>query len=177
MIQLTHVFPTPIFPSILFPGESISEWPLWDLLPRPFPYLGSAHQVFNIHVLRSCASSIFTSLSFMSFLITSLHLSFGLPIFRCPPISIFHVINHYYSFFSLPLHMSMTNSNRMRPNQELLSTFNFSSNSVCLSRRCIFGFCLGTGPGTCRSAAEGHVWRNVQRYQGQHEAQLRLSDS
>ena len=28
------------------------------LLLRPFPYLGSAHRVFNLHVLPSCASSI-----------------------------------------------------------------------------------------------------------------------
>ena len=34
---------------------------------RLFPYLGSAHPVFNLHVLRSCASSIFTSFSFVSF--------------------------------------------------------------------------------------------------------------
>ena len=26
---------------------------------RPFPYLGSAHQVFNLHVLWSCASSLY----------------------------------------------------------------------------------------------------------------------
>ena len=37
-------------------------------------------------------SSIFTCLSFMYFLITSLHLSFGLPIFRCPRTSICHVL-------------------------------------------------------------------------------------
>ena len=62
------------------------------LLLRPFPYLGSAHQVFNLHVLRFCVSSIFTPFSFMYFLITSLHLSFGVPIFRCPPTSTFHVL-------------------------------------------------------------------------------------
>ena len=45
----------------------------------PFPYLGAEHQVFNLHVLRSCATSIFTPFSFMFFLITSLHLSFDLP--------------------------------------------------------------------------------------------------
>ena len=33
---------------------------------------------FNLHVLWSCTSSIFTCFSFMSFLITSLHLSFGI---------------------------------------------------------------------------------------------------
>ena len=30
--------------------------------------------------------------SFVYFLITSLHLSFGIPIFRCPPTSIFHLL-------------------------------------------------------------------------------------
>ena len=54
-----------------------------SILLRPFPYLGSAHRVFNLHVLRSCASSIFTCFSFMPILITSPHLSFCLPIFRC----------------------------------------------------------------------------------------------
>ena len=67
---------------------------LSSFLLRPVPYLGSAHQVFNLHILRSCASSIVTPFSFMSFLITSLHLSFGLHIFRCPPTSIFHVCPH-----------------------------------------------------------------------------------
>ena len=74
-------------------------------LLQHFPYLGSPHLVFNIHVLRFCASSVFTCFSFMSFLRTSLHLSFGLLIFHCPPTSIFHVLN-YYIFFSLSLHMT-----------------------------------------------------------------------
>ena len=39
------------------------------LLLRPFPYLGSVHRVLNLHVLRSCASSIFTCFPFMSFLL------------------------------------------------------------------------------------------------------------
>ena len=64
----------------------------------PFPYLWSAHQVFNLHVLRSCASSIFTPFSFMSFLVTSLHLSFGLPIFRCPPTYMFSLLHLLLSF-------------------------------------------------------------------------------
>ena len=50
----------------------------WLLLLRSFPYLGSAHRVFNLHVLRYCASCIFTCFSFMSFLITSLHLSLNI---------------------------------------------------------------------------------------------------
>ena len=53
-------------------------------------HLVSTHQVFNLPVLRHCASSNYTLLSH-SFFITSLHLSFGLPIFRCSPTSIFHV--------------------------------------------------------------------------------------
>ena len=35
--------------------------PLW-----PFPYFGSAHQIFNIHILQLCAFSIFTPFSFVS---------------------------------------------------------------------------------------------------------------
>ena len=76
---------------VLAPGCSWLQ-PVSILLLRTFPYLGSAHQVFNLHVLQSYASSIFTYFSFMSFLITSLHLSFGLPIILCPPTSIFHVL-------------------------------------------------------------------------------------
>ena len=67
-------------------------WQPAYLFLQPFPYLGSAHRVFNLHVLWNCASSSFTPFSFMSFLITSLHPSFGLPIFRFPPTSIFHVL-------------------------------------------------------------------------------------
>ena len=37
---------------------------------------------FHSHVLWSCASSLCTRFSFLSFLITSLHHSFDLPIFR-----------------------------------------------------------------------------------------------
>ena len=69
-----------------------------SLLLQPFPYLGSAHRVFNLHVLRSCASSIFTCISFMSFVITSLHPSFGLPIVRCPPTSILSLLHLLQSF-------------------------------------------------------------------------------
>ena len=67
------------------------------LLLQAFPYLGSSHRVFNLHVLRSYASSIFTPSTFVSFLITSLHLSFCLHIFRCEPTSIIHVL-HQQSF-------------------------------------------------------------------------------
>ena len=66
----------------------------------------------------ACASSIFTCFSFMYFRITSLHLRFGRPIFRCPPTYIYLLIttspviisfgvhplpsSHYY-VFSLPI--------------------------------------------------------------------------
>ena len=75
----------------------LTSWSRILLVLWPFLYLGSAHRVFNLHVLRSCASSLCTTFSFMSFLITSLHFSFDLPIFRCPPASIFHVIITTYS--------------------------------------------------------------------------------
>ena len=39
-----------------------------------------------------------TPFFFMSFLLTSLHLSFGLPIFRCPPTSIFSLLHLRQSF-------------------------------------------------------------------------------
>ena len=75
---------------------------------RPFPYLGSAHRVFNLHFLWSCGSSIFTWFSFMSFLITSLHLSFGLPILRCPPTSMFSFLQSSSAFLStLRNHLSL----------------------------------------------------------------------
>ena len=54
--------------NILSKTEVDSEYK--TLLLRPFLYLGSAHQVFNLHVLRSCASSIFTC-----FFSLSLHLA------------------------------------------------------------------------------------------------------
>ena len=53
------------------------------LLFRPFPYLGSVHRLSSLHVFRYCASSIFTCFAFMYVLTTSLHLRFGVPIFRC----------------------------------------------------------------------------------------------
>ena len=56
---------------------------------------------FNLHVLRSCASVIFTHLSFVFFCYTSLHLSFGLPIIRCPPTSTFHVLITIFSSMCL----------------------------------------------------------------------------
>ena len=75
---------------------------------RHFAYFRSVHQVFNLHVLRSCASSIYTSFSFMSVLITSLHLSVGRPIFRCPPTSMFSLLHLLQVFLSTwPNHLSV----------------------------------------------------------------------
>ena len=76
------------------------------LLLQPFPYLGSVHRVFNLHVLLSGASSIFTCFAFLSFLISSLHLSFSLPIVRCPPTDFLLTFSHYYIFLCLSVHMS-----------------------------------------------------------------------
>ena len=79
----------------------------YDLLLRPSPYMWLAHQVFTLHVLRSCASSIFTCFSFMSFLKKSL--SSGLPIFQCPPTSMFSLLHLRQSFSpSCPNHLSLT---------------------------------------------------------------------
>ena len=77
----------------------------------PFPYLESAHQVFNLHVLLSCASSIFTNFSLCLFLLTSLHFSFGLLTLRCPLTAIFHVLIATRSSVFLstwPNHLSLT---------------------------------------------------------------------
>ena len=55
----------------------------------PFPYLGSAHRVFNLHVLRSCAS-IFTRYRLLSLdPPVSVFLSFG-----------FHPLSCSHCFFS-----------------------------------------------------------------------------
>ena len=66
-------------------------------LLRSFPFLGLVHRVFILHVLRSCASSLCTPFSFM---LSSLHLCFGLHIFRCPPTasSIFSLLLLLQSF-------------------------------------------------------------------------------
>ena len=65
---------------------------------RSFPYLGSAHRVFNLHVIRSCAPSIFTPFFVVYFLIglTSLRLSFGVHPF---PSSLFKLL-HLLQLFS-----------------------------------------------------------------------------
>ena len=61
---------------------------------------------FQSHVLWSCASSISTCFSFMYFLITSLHISFGLPICRYSPFPCYH----HYIIFTLSLHMTTSQS-------------------------------------------------------------------
>ena len=88
-------------------GRNISLQ-FFKLLLVPFSYLWSVHRVFNLHALRSCASSIFTCFSFVSFLITSLHLSFALPIFRCPPTSIFPSLHLLQSFSPHALTISVS---------------------------------------------------------------------
>ena len=73
--------------ALLVLGSSMLLW--------PFPYLGSAHHVFNIHVLRSCAPSVFTCFSFMSVLITLLGSTVHFTLFlkMRSNYSLFHKIN------------------------------------------------------------------------------------
>ena len=73
------------------------------LLLRNFPYFVSAHRVSNIHVLRPVL------FHFHVFLRPSLRLIFGLPVFQCPPTSIFHVLTIYSSVFlsTWPNHVSL----------------------------------------------------------------------
>ena len=74
----------------LFPLRLLHSLP--SLLLQPFPYLGSARQVFHLHALFSCASSIFACFSFKYFLIASLQLSFGCTITHRPaPIHCLHL--------------------------------------------------------------------------------------
>ena len=86
-----------------------------DLL-RSFPYFGSAHRVLILSVLRSRSSSRCTLVSFIYFLLPSLHLSISLPIYRCPhtsiSVSVFlslgvHPLpcSHYYIFRCPPTSM------------------------------------------------------------------------
>ena len=51
------------------------------------------------------ASSLCTHVSIMPFCITSLHLSSDLPIFRCPPTSMFSSLHLPLSFSEFPLHV------------------------------------------------------------------------
>ena len=78
---------------------------IWCL---PFAYLGSAHQIFILLVSRTCASSLCTNFAFMSFCITSLHLSFSLPIFRCSLASMFSLLTSSSVFLSTwPYHLNL----------------------------------------------------------------------
>ena len=81
---------------------------VYNLLLWTCPYSGSVRRVFNIHVLLSCASSMCTP---FSFLITSRHFSFSLPIFRCPLTSIFYdlITTHLHqAFFPRDLTISVS---------------------------------------------------------------------
>ena len=89
------------------------------------PYLGSAHRVFILYVLRYCASSIFTCFSFMSFLIPSLHLSFGLPI-----------------------HLPNTSPTSMYPPTHLSGTIVFKMPDTCLQQNVPMGSAFMISPCT-----------------------------
>ena len=71
-----------------------------------FHYLGPAHQVF---ILWSCASSLYTLFSFISFRITSLHLSFRFPIFRRPLTYMLSLLGLTLSF-KLPMSLEKESS-------------------------------------------------------------------
>ena len=85
-----------VSPTVIVACSSLYQLQLW------FIYSSSAFSLFGVGAssfqsprsrnLRSCASSIYTPFSFTSFLLTSL--SFGLPIFRCPPTFIFNNYMH-----------------------------------------------------------------------------------
>ena len=82
-----------------------------NLLLWPFPYLGLAHQVFNLHVLLSCAPSIFTCFPFMSFLSFLLHhstsaVSFFLS-FSVHPLSCSHLLLQSFSAHGLTISVSL----------------------------------------------------------------------
>ena len=63
-------------------------------LRRPFPYFGS-----SFYSPRSPVLCFFSVYFFVNFLITSLHLSFGLPIFWCPLTSIISLLHLPLSFY------------------------------------------------------------------------------
>ena len=78
-----------------------------DLLHlRPFTLFGVGASSFQFP--RSPILSFFPPFSFMSFLITSLHLSFGLPIFLCPPTSMFSLLHLLQSFSPHALTISVS---------------------------------------------------------------------
>ena len=70
------------------------------LLLHPFPYLGSVHRVFNLHVLRSCASSIFIIAPSCVFLehhstSVSVFLSFGVHSLPSSMLSLVHLLQPF----------------------------------------------------------------------------------
>ena len=112
-----HIFSNIKYFSDFFLMDSTTQFPqvccfrtLFHIASSSFFLFGSAHRVFILHVLRFCASSLCTPFSFMSFRITSLQLSFGLPIFRCPLTSIFHVL--IATSYSVFLSTCVTKRNR-----------------------------------------------------------------
>ena len=65
--------------------------------PLAFSLFGVGALSFHSH-FQSCACSLCTPFSFMYFRITSLHLSFSLPIFWCPLTSMFSLLHLPLSF-------------------------------------------------------------------------------
>ena len=66
--------------------------------PEVLPMPNASNTYSTLYILYI---TFFTCFSSMSFHITPLHLSFDLPIFRCPTTSIFHVIISTHSSLSL----------------------------------------------------------------------------
>ena len=61
-----------------------------------FPICGSVHRVFFLHVILCYSSNPLCILAYVtSFCVITFHLSFGLPVFRCPLIFVTHVLYIY----------------------------------------------------------------------------------
>ena len=111
--------------------------------PLAFSLLGSAHQVFDLHVLRSCASSLCTPVSFTSFCITiappqfwssylsmSTHVHLLITITTSSSVFLSTGANHlslpsshYYIFFSLSLHRCQPSQSSIFSLLHLLQSF------------------------------------------------------
>ena len=81
---------------------------LWPFLLHPFSLFGVGALSFQSPCSPVC-SSIFTHFSFMYFLLTSLHLCLGRPMFQCPSTSMFSLL-HLLQFSSphgLYTHLSL----------------------------------------------------------------------
>ena len=98
-----------------------------------FPYSGSAHRVFTLHVLQSCAPFFF-----MSFRITSRPFSFLIPIFQCPLTSMFSLLHLPLSFSPHGLTISVS-----------LLLFMFATSATY----CSYFFC----PEFCSAFLSAHV--------------------